>query len=103
MNPIPHGIRPGFKLTKDDCQVYKVLDLFCVLPVEHWADLEKVISEMLKADKSLYCDAKTAKGILQKSLIVISWFPTTDQSTSLKPSQPFGYKSNSYHKKKCAP
>jgi hypothetical protein len=61
-------MRTGFRLTKDDCQVYKALDLFCVLPVEHWADLDKVISELLKVDKSLYGDPKTVKGILQKSL-----------------------------------
>ncbi|KAG0762424.1 hypothetical protein G6F62_001014 [Rhizopus arrhizus] len=48
MNPIPHGMRTGFRLTKDDRQVYKVLDLFYVLSVEHWADLDKVISELLK-------------------------------------------------------
>lgn len=71
MNSIPHTIRAGFRLAKDDYQVYKVLELFWVLPVEHWADLDKVISKLLKADKSLHGNPKTAKGIFQKSLIVI--------------------------------
>lgn len=116
MNPIPHGMRTGFRLTKDDRQVYKVLDLFYVLSVEHWADLDKVISELLKVDKSLHGDPKTVKGILQKSLwlaksektvthcapFIISWSPTTNPRISPWPSQSFGPKSNSCYKKKCA-